>query len=70
MTDSLLAELRRIFKVDILDREIDMKSIDSLGRAEVILLAEEVLGVELSDKQILGMKTLGDLEDILLKAVK
>lgn len=60
-----LKEMARIFEVTELPRSHSLKSIDSLGRAEVITYTEEIFGISLSNEEILKCQTFGDVEDII-----
>lgn len=43
----------------------DDNGVDSLARAQIIVLAEETLGRQLTNDQIISMKTYGDLRKFL-----
>jgi|WetSurMetagenome_2_1015567.scaffolds.fasta_scaffold325100_2 acyl carrier protein len=59
-------QMKAIFKRDDLPLDLVIKqATDSLGLAEIILYAEEELGVMLSNEQIFAIKTYGDLAQIL-----
>lgn len=61
--DKFYDELKAIFKMkDLPPLETELNDLtDSLGRAEIIICAEEQLGYQLSDEKIVAMKTFGDL---------
>lgn len=47
------------------DRELKDLGLDSMSMAELILLIEEQLGLSLERSHMEGVKTFGDLEDLL-----
>lgn len=66
MNDSLLKRIKEVCEVDEITPEFDLQNnIDSLSRAEIIVSIEEHLGVQLSNKEILSLKTFGDLENLI-----
>ena len=66
MLDKFKAELCKVLEIDSIDDDFDFKDVDSLMRAEIILLTEEHIGKMLTNEQILEMKTFKDLKAILL----
>lgn len=73
--DGLRTELKRICvdsgldAPDVIDDAFVLDQVDSLGRAELIVQVETDFGVQLTNSEILGMKTFGDLVVILKSRV-
>ena len=45
--------------------EFPLEEIDSLGRAEIIVTVEEQFGIQLTNEEIMNMKTYGELISII-----
>lgn len=65
MQETIDQAVARILERESVDDSLDMKEIDSLARAEIIVMAEEMYKLSLSNEQILGLKTLGDLKALV-----
>lgn len=64
--DRFYQEMLRICEVPQLDRDFSLKDrLDSLARAEIIVTVEQEFGRELTNEEILSLKTYGDLEDLV-----
>lgn len=61
-TEKFNEGMKTIFEMDVIPEDTILKeAIDSLSMAEIIIYAEDELGVQLNNEQILGLKTYGDL---------
>lgn len=65
MTKELFTKIQAICETTDLNSIFDLKQIDSLARAEIIVEVECDLGVELSNAEIMRLSTFGDLEDLI-----
>lgn len=58
-------ECERILDVMSLDDEYSLQNADSMTRVEIIMAAEAIIGAELTNSEILSLKTYGDLESFI-----
>lgn len=66
MTEEFKKEVLRICEVDEITPEFSlMENLDSLARAELITAAEFMLGVQISNLDIMSMKTYGDFDQMI-----
>lgn len=65
MFDNFYAELLRICNVTTMDRTYSLENVDSLGRAEILVTAECEFGIEITNSEVMALKTYGDLEDLV-----
>jgi acyl carrier protein len=65
MKDEFEKQLEDILEIEELSEEFELDELDSLGRAELITLAEDTFSVSLSNKDILEAKTYGDLMKLI-----
>lgn len=64
--DQFLKEMQIIFCMEKIPYGTILKdTIDSLAIAEIIMHAEEHLGIQMSNEQVFNLKTYGDLLDTL-----
>lgn len=61
MTDWLLAKAKEVTERDDIDETFVLSELDSLARVEIIVEAEERLGIQLTNEEIAGLETLEDL---------
>mgnify|MGYP001609406711 CR=1 FL=1 len=55
----------------IVGKDFDMKeNVDSLSRAEIIITAETIFGIELTNEEMISYKTYGDLEKMIRGKLK
>jgi acyl carrier protein len=63
--------MKVIFEMDIIPLDTILKEkLDSLGIAEIITCAEDELSIQLSNAQVLEIKTFGDLLTFIDSSVK
>ena len=65
MSKEMQDKIKETLGIDKVDGAFDLAGLDSLARAEVIGIAEEVHKVELTNKDILGLSTLAQLEKLI-----
>jgi acyl carrier protein len=69
--ERFLVELKRIFNVEELKPDFNIiENVDSLARAEMIVTAEEMFHIELTNEDILNCKTFIDLEQMVVWKVQ
>lgn len=68
MNDSFLERAKDIVGLSLgkrLDFDFKLSELDSLSRAELVVAAEECCGFELTNRQILSLKTFGELVEAM-----
>lgn len=64
--DDFYNDMLRITNQPTLTKDFSIAdNVDSLGRAEIIVTAEEMFSIELTNGEIMGIKTYGDLEALI-----
>lgn len=65
MNDSFLNRVMDVCGTTDLTDDVSIKELDSLARAEIIVAAEEELGEELTNKEIMALTTWGELRSLM-----
>ena len=60
-------EIMRILEVTELSTETSIENVDSLSRAELCMAVEAELGIELTNAELVKMKTYGEIVDLMLR---
>jgi len=66
--ENFYAELAELMEVDEVHRDDELEDYenwDSLGILEVIAMIDEKYGVTIDSKEVKGLVTVGDLEDLI-----
>lgn len=63
--EELKDEIRKLAGAEKLTNDTSFEEIDSLGLTEIVSLADEYFGIEISYPEIDAMKTFGELESLL-----
>lgn len=59
------SEAQRIFEREDINGDTKLSELDSMGRVELIMAAEEELGVQLTNQEIMQLDTISDLGKLL-----
>jgi len=58
-------QIEMVLEIDNIDDKFELCGLDSIARAEVITLAEECFSIMLTNKDILGLTTYGELKKLV-----
>lgn len=65
--DEFSKEVAKVCEVEDLPKSFALDNVDSLARAEIIVLAEESFKISLTNQEILSLSTYGDLLELIEK---